>query len=171
MKGLEKLSALQRRLTPVACAHWLIELVRARTGSYRVAALWVDQKGPYPAIDGVECWNRERDAVKYAGPWPIIAHPPCGPWGRYRANCKQDRRDGIIAMELVHRFGGVVEQPQTSRLFREHGQPFAEYTQFPLALFGFACLKPTTIYMWWLTPPEDKQPPAAATALPRCTSA
>ena len=148
-RPLENLSALQRRLTPPQCAEWLVALVRQRTGRYTVAALWVDQKGPYPEMAGVDCWTRERDARIYAGPHPIIAHPPCGPWGRYWHVCKQPKEDGIIAMELVHRFGGVVEQPTTSTLFREHGLPFADYTQFPQALFGFASLKPTTLYIFF----------------------
>lgn len=40
--------------------------------------MYVDVKrGPYPAVPGVDCWGLDRDATRYAGPYPVIAHPPC----------------------------------------------------------------------------------------------
>ena len=88
-----------------------------------VAVLYVDPRGPYP--DLVRHWYDEtRDAASYDGPWPIVAHPPCGPWGRLRHLSKHDSPDhGPRAVELVRRFGGVLEHPQHSLLFRHCGMP------------------------------------------------
>lgn len=88
-----------------------------------VVALYVDPRGPYPRL--VEQWYDEaRDARTYAGPLPVVAHPPCGPWSSLRHLSKrpEDKALGIVAFEQVRRWGGVLEQPKGSRLFLEHGQ-------------------------------------------------
>jgi hypothetical protein len=41
-----------------------------------IAALYVQKNGAYYALDGVDPWDEERDARRYAGPWPAVAHPP-----------------------------------------------------------------------------------------------
>ena len=82
-----------------------------------VAALYVDPRGPYPKLLGPEmCWDEQRDARTYAGPWPVVAHPPCGPWGRLRHMCtKQDGSLAMLAIAQVRRWGGVLEQPAACR--------------------------------------------------------
>jgi hypothetical protein len=48
-----------------------------------IAALYVERGGPYFGIEGVDPWDEARDARTYAGPHPVVAHPPCERWGRY----------------------------------------------------------------------------------------
>lgn len=87
-----------------------------------VAALYVDtRRGPYPGLLGENnCWGLERDAKSYRGPDAVVAHPPCGPWGRMAQWCTlQDPECGPIAVRQVRRFGGVLEHPIATRL-REH---------------------------------------------------
>ena len=88
-----------------------------------VAVLFVDPRGPYPEL--VEHWYDEsRDARSYVGPWPVVAHPPCGPWGRLRHLSKHDDPShGPFAVDVVRKFGGVLEHPQHSLLFRHCGMP------------------------------------------------
>lgn len=88
-----------------------------------VAVLYVDPRGPYPDLVR-EWYGEERDAGTYSGPWPVVAHPPCGPWGRLRHLSKHDSPDhGPRAVELVRRFGGVLEHPRYSLLFRHCDMP------------------------------------------------
>lgn len=90
-----------------------------------VAALYIDPRGPYPALLGPElCWDAERDACLYEGPWPIVAHPPCGPWGRLRHLCRNQVAElGPFAVDQVRRFRGVLEHPMHSKLFDACGMP------------------------------------------------
>lgn len=92
-----------------------------------VAALYIDPRGPYPRMPGVECWGLpERDARAYAGPHPVVAHPPCGPWGKLARFCTkpgQDATCGPAAVASVRAWGGVLEHPAKSRLWGACGLP------------------------------------------------
>ena len=89
-----------------------------------IAALYVDPRGPYPAMPGVDCWDEARDARLYDGPHPVVAHPPCGPWGRLRAFCtRQSRVLGPLAVFQVRKWGGVLEHPEGSTLWRALNLP------------------------------------------------
>jgi hypothetical protein len=80
----------------------------------------VDRLGPYPAMLDVDAWDESRDARAYAGPLPVIAHPPCGAWSSLRHLSQGAHADcGPIAVEQVRKHGGVLEQPAGSKLW-EH---------------------------------------------------
>ena len=50
--------------------------------SKQIAALYVEAGGCYYGLDGVDPWDEARDARLYAGPYAIVAHPPCQRWGK-----------------------------------------------------------------------------------------
>ena len=95
-----------------------------------VAALYVLADGPYVGLEGVDPWPEERDARTYAGPHPVVAHPPCQRWGRYwfgGPSCKVRKKlgddDGCFAAAVasVRRWGGVLEHPEASHAWAAHG--------------------------------------------------
>lgn len=88
-----------------------------------IAALYVETDGCYFGIDGVDPWDVDRDARRYKGPHPVVAHPPCKRWGRYwsggpsaRVRRLKGDDDGCFAHALwaVRTFGGVLEHPEAS---------------------------------------------------------
>lgn len=95
-----------------------------------IAALYVEKDGAYCGLDGVEPWPEERDARLYAGPWQVVAHPPCQRWGRYwngGPSAKVKRKLGddggcfAAALAAVRRWGGVLEHPEASHAWRTFG--------------------------------------------------
>lgn len=150
LRRVEQMSRHQRARTTRVLARWLIDRVKADWSADRIAALWIAHRSTYRTMpDDVECFGEERSALDYAGPWPIVAHPPCGPWGKYKARCKQSKEHGIAAMRFVHLFGGVVEQPLGSSLFREHGRG-GVIEVIDQSDYGFEAQKRTLLY--WVRP-------------------
>jgi len=95
----------------------------------QVAALYVQSRGVYFDLPGVDAWGEKRDARLYAGPWPVVAHPPCKRWGRYWSGGPSAQRvflkgddDGCFAAALaaVRRWGGVLEHPEASHAWHAH---------------------------------------------------
>lgn len=94
-----------------------------------VAALYIDPNGPYPLIDGVDCWDEDRDARGYDGPYPVVAHPPCGRWcgmarmneRRWGAKVGEDGGCFEAALAAVRRWGGVLEHPASSIAWKVFG--------------------------------------------------
>ncbi len=121
-----------------------------------VAALYVDSRGPYPALVR-ECFDEARDAKTYRGPFPVVAHPPCGPWGLLKRLCRhQDASCGPHAVEAVRAFGGVLEHPFASSLWRACSLPlpregvdaFGGRTYLVRQVsWGHTCAKPTWLYV------------------------
>ena len=94
-----------------------------------IAALYVDPRGAYSGLPGVDLWDEARDARKYNGPHPVVAHPPCSRWCRLaglveaRWGHKRGEDDGCFeaALEAVRRWGGVLEHPAYSDAWAAHG--------------------------------------------------
>lgn len=88
-----------------------------------IAALYVETDGCYFGLPGVDPWDIDRDARKYNGPHPVVAHPPCQRWGRFwhgsTRNPHQFRKgedQGCFgaALTAVRNYGGVLEHPAHS---------------------------------------------------------
>lgn len=95
-----------------------------------IAALYVARGGCYFGLPDVDPWDESRDARKYAGPWPVVAHPPCERWGRYwsggpSASYKRIKGDDAgcfkAALASVRAWGGVLEHPEASHAWKAHG--------------------------------------------------
>jgi len=135
-----------------------------------VAALYVEADGCYAGLPGVDAWDEARDARLYAGPHPVVAHPPCQRWGKYysggpawRGEPKLLGDDGgcfAAALASVRQWGGVLEHPAQSLAWRAHGLiapppgggwVVADWTggwtcQIDQGAYGHQAQKPTWLY-------------------------
>lgn len=96
-----------------------------------IAALFVEKNGCYYGLPDVDPWDKTRDARRYEGPWPVVAHPPCDRWHQLSAvnhkrwgyKINEDGQCFASALSNVRRFGGVLEHPAESRAFKFYGVP------------------------------------------------
>lgn len=90
-----------------------------------IAALFVDERGPYVGLPDVDVWGLSRDARTYPGPHPVVAHPPCNVWcqlaaineARYGHKVGDD--GGCFA--AARRWGGILEHPAYSLAWSRFG--------------------------------------------------
>ena len=109
-------------------------------------------------------WTRRRDARNYPGGFPIVAAPPCAQWCRLAglANYNAEEKDmAILAVQQVRRWGGVLEHPKYSKLWRHCNLPVGrtdadEFGGWTLETdqhrFGHAAEKATWLYIVGASP-------------------
>ncbi len=101
-----------------------------------IAALYVQTNGCYFGLPDVDPWDEARDARKYDGPWPVVAHPPCQRWGKFwagqplhikRTGQRKTKGDDagcfFAALRAVQLYGGVIEHPEGSHAWAHFGIP------------------------------------------------
>ena len=97
-----------------------------------IAALFVQTNGIYYGLPEIDPWDIDRDARKYDGGYPVIAHPPCQLWGalaavnyaRWGGEHNLPGNDGgcfAAALDAVNRCGGVLEHPAKTRAWSAYG--------------------------------------------------
>ena len=137
-----------------------------------IAALYVQTGGSYYNLEGVDPWDEARDARQYAGPYPVVAHPPCQRWGKMWAGSPMHiAKTGIrkikgddggcfaAALGSVITFGGVLEHPWGSHAWphfnlarppRSGGWVPAGYGGWTCCIeqgrYGHYARKPTLLY-------------------------
>lgn len=146
--------------------------------SAKVAALFVQPDGCYSRLRDIDAWPESRDARTYAGPLPVVAHPPCQLWGALAAvNYKRwggehnrpgnDKGCFASALNSVRRYGGVLEHPAKSKAWAAHGlkkpagigwQPMSEsewVCEVWQSAYGHRANKATWLYYCGNIPPHD----------------
>ncbi|TPJ86991.1 hypothetical protein FJ489_30760 [Mesorhizobium sp. B2-5-12] len=99
-----------------------------------MAALYVETNGAYYGLPDIYPWDEARDARRYSGPYPVIAHPPCQRWGKLWAGqplwiARTGERkikgdDGgcfAAALSSARTYGGVIEHPWGSHAWAHFG--------------------------------------------------
>jgi hypothetical protein len=140
---------------PVAFPTHVAAFKREKPESMMVAALFVRKDSIYKTMPGVDAWDKDRDARNWPGGDTIVAHPPCAQWGRmsqWAHNKPAEKALALLALDLVDRWGGVVEHPVTSRLWKHcEGRPGWLYA-VDQRWFGHRAIKRTMLYVRGITP-------------------
>lgn len=130
-----------------------------------VAALFVRADSIYKTTPNVDAWDAGRDARKWAGGCPVVAHPPCRAWGSLAqfAKPRPDEKElARWAVKMIREWGGVLEHPASSRLWADqvmaepgtidaHGGRTVEVDQFR---WGHTAEKLSRFYVVGMTYPE-----------------
>lgn len=123
-----------------------------------VPVLFVHSRSNYKKIPGFDCYDEKRNALNYTGREPVIAHPPCRLWSRLRSFSNapaSEKNFAVWSIELVRKFGGIVEHPYDSQLwkhidcpgvgkFDKFGGTSFVFDQFD---FGYYTRKRTRLYI------------------------
>lgn len=128
-----------------------------------VAVLFARRDSNYKTLPGVDVWDADRDARKWTGGCPVVAHPPCRSWSvlKHFAKPREGERDlGPLAVELVRRWGGVLEHPKGSALWPHCKLPapgerdkFGGWTKPVMQMWwGHRAEKPTMLYIVGVEP-------------------
>lgn len=143
-----------------------------------VAALFVQRDGCYSELPGIDPWPIDRDARRYSGPLPVVAHPPCQLWGamapinfaRWGGDHNRPGNDGgcfQAAVDAVRTWGGVIEHPAATRAWAAHNltPPRAMGWQLTIdggwvcevwqSAYGHRANKATWLYYFGSRPPHE----------------
>jgi hypothetical protein len=159
-----------------------------------IAALFVASGGVYydQELTDVDQWDEMRDARKYAGPYPVVAHPPCARWCSlagfvqhvYGYRIGDDGGCFASALASVRKWGGVLEHPAHSIAWRHFDLPVPErgrwlrwltdpgwVTEVSQVAYGNRARKRTWLYYIGSVapPPMDWSEPYAPMVVGSCT--
>ena len=134
-----------------------------------VAVLFARSDSVYKTMRGTDVYDIDRDARKWQGGAPVVAHPPCRAWGslRYFAKPRPDEKAlALWAVEQVRKHGGVLEHPRASTLWPVAGLPPIserdEYGGWTLHIlqswWGHRCDKSTLLYIVGVEPCQVQLP-------------
>lgn len=91
-----------------------------------VAVLFARKDSIYKTLPGTDVWDIDRDARRWGGGSSLVAHPPCRAWASLRHCAKPregERELALLAIQHIRRWGGVLEHPQLSTLWKVASLP------------------------------------------------
>lgn len=129
----------------------------------KTIVLFARQDSIYKQI-GCNVYDKDRNALNYAGKEPVIAHPPCRAWGRLKHFAKPEPGEKDLApwaVEIIRKNGGVLEHPAGSSLWeycqlgKSKPDQFGGWTlSINQSWFGHRAEKRTYLYIVGCTPAE-----------------
>lgn len=128
-----------------------------------ISVLFVAKNSIYKTLsdsagEPLDCWDEDRDAMKWPGGNTIVAHPPCRLFSCLRhlsTAPAEEKRLAHWAVEQVREWGGVLEHPARSLLWQEASLPKPgsrdKFGGLTLSIdqfwWGHRASKPTLLYV------------------------
>lgn len=146
-----------------------------------VAVLFAREDSIYKTIEGCDVWDKERDAMKWAGGAPAICHPPCRKWGEMShlsTAPKEEKELALWSVNQVRLHGGILEHPARSKLWPAASLPEpGDYDAWggwtysaPQYWWGHRAQKNTRFYIVGITPFQLPEVPFAIGDAPMIVS-
>jgi len=91
-----------------------------------VAVLFARSDSIYKSMPGCDVWDLERDARRWPGGCPVVAHPPCRAWAglAHFAHPRPGEKElSVWAVDKIRANGGILEHPARSKLWAAAGLP------------------------------------------------
>jgi hypothetical protein len=97
-----------------------------------ISVLFVAKNSVYKTLtdssgEPLDCWDEDRDAMKWPGGNPVVAHPPCRLFSKHLRHLStapiSEKQLAYKSVEWVRKFGGVLEHPAQSLLWKERDLP------------------------------------------------
>ena len=135
-----------------------------------VAILYARSDSIYKTMPGCDVYDATRDARKFPGGMPVVAHPPCRAWGAlsHMAKPRPDEKDlARHAVKVIRENGGVLEHPFASKLWPDQNLPaigkrdaWGGFTvAIPQLWFGHCMDKATKLYICGCEPKDLPEVP------------
>lgn len=129
-----------------------------------ITVLYTQKNSVYNQL-GTDNWDKKRDAKNWQGGNAVIAHPPCRAWGNFKQWAKPEPGEkelAIHALEMVRKYGGILEHPVRSKLWKQFKLPTGinrdEYGGWTLNIdqkwFGHRAKKNTNLYIIGIEPSQ-----------------
>ncbi len=111
---------------------------------------------------GCKCYGEVEDARTYSGKYPVIAHPPCRAWGKFKGMAKPERHEkGLTYFSLnkINELGGILEHPKSSDIWKKGDLSKGFILTIQQKDFGHVARKDTNLYIVGIEPGELPSPP------------
>lgn len=144
-----------------------------------VSVLFARSDSVYKTLPDCDVWDIDRDARKWEGGNPVVAHPPCRAWGRLRQFAKPRDDEKALApwaVDQVRKWGGVLEHPEGSSLWPHLGLPKPgmkdEFGGWTLGIYqhwwGHRAEKATLLYIVGCEPKDIPEIPLRMEEVTHC---